>query len=330
MLRIARFLIAYGVVSVLGVLVIVFLIQNTQAEQLTFFGQEVSLSQAWIMLAATVSGFLFALLLLLPGRIAATLHNWTLRREAQKLDEELAFQSEQRDELLAHHEQLLRGHEWLLSAYRRSHEELDQLIKEREVLKVQLEDANDALAAQREAPARQQTIAPAPLSQVDVVPAIVVPQTQVEHMVPVIAAQEELEEVEDTHEETEQVALAERAHAPLELANEPAEGIQQAHSVDTHIAHDDLECDERAPVHSHASSEEPLASRANRLTSRLARGGQASRSWFRRLGEQGRSHVDQGIIWGRRRGSAMWNVLRSRLGASADAHRRVSPSSHPK
>jgi len=115
MLRIARFLIAYGVVSILGVLVIVFLAQNTQAEHLTFFGQEISLSEAWIMLAATVSGFLFALLLLLPGRIAATLHNWTLRQEAQNLDEELAFQSEQRDELLAHHEQLLRGHEWLLN-----------------------------------------------------------------------------------------------------------------------------------------------------------------------------------------------------------------------
>src|SRR5262249_31080570 len=96
--RVARFLIAYGVVSILGALVIVFLAQNTQAEQLMFFGQAVTLGQAWIMLAATVSGFLFALLLLLPGRIAGTLHNWTLRRGARKLDEEMALQSEQRDD----------------------------------------------------------------------------------------------------------------------------------------------------------------------------------------------------------------------------------------
>jgi uncharacterized integral membrane protein len=330
MMRIARFLIAYGVVSILGALVIVFLAQNTQAERLTFFGQEVALSQAWIMLAATMAGFLFALLLLLPGRIAATLHNWRLRQEARKLDEELAFQSEQRDDLLAHHEQLLRGHEWLLSAYRRSHEQLDQLIKEREVLKVQLADANDALAALREAPVRQQTIAPALPRQIDVVPAPAIPHTQVELKVPVIKAREELEETEDTHDEMEQAALVWGAHAPLGLAIEPADGTQQAHSVDTDIAHDDLARDELALARSNASSEETLPSGANWFTSRLARGWRASRSWFRRLGERGRSRVDQGIIWVRRRGSTMLGFLKSRLGATADEHRRVSPGSHPK
>jgi uncharacterized integral membrane protein len=314
----ARFLIAYGVVSVLGALVIVFLVQNTQVERLTFFGQEVSLSQAWIMLAATVAGFVFALLLLLPSRIATTLHNWTLRREARKLDEELAFQSEQRDGLLAHHERLLRGHEWLLGAYRRSHEELDQLIKERAVLQVQLADANNTLAALQEAPGRQHPIAPAPVSQVDVISAPALPPTQVEHRIAVITAREE---PEDAQEETEQAALAGGAHASLELTIESAEGTLQPHSV---VAHEDLARDDLAAVRSNASSEATLGSGANWLTSRLARGGQASRSWFWRRGEQGRPRVDQGIIWGKMRRFTVSAFLRSRLGARADEHRRVS------
>jgi uncharacterized integral membrane protein len=329
-MRVARFLIAYGVVSVLGVLGFVFLAQNTEADRLTFFGRDISISLAWIMLAATASGFLFALLLLLPGRIAATLHNWTLRREARELDEELAFQSEQRDELLAHHEQLLSGHEWLLTAYRRSREELDQIIKEREVLKAQLADANDVLAAQREAPARQQPIAPAPPRQSEVVSAPAMPQARVEHRVPVIAVREEAEEAEDTQKVTEQPALAGGTHAPPELANEPPVGILLADSVVAPIAHEVLARGELAPGHSTVSSREKQASGANWLTSGIARGWQVSRSWFRRLGEQGRYHVDQGIIRVRSRGSAIWGFLRSRLGAREDEHRRMSPGSHPK
>jgi uncharacterized integral membrane protein len=326
MLRIARFLIAYGVVSILGVLVIVFLAQNTQAEQLTFFGQEVSLGQAWIMLAATACGFLFAILLLLPGRIAATLHILTLRREARELDEELAFQSEQRDDLLAHHERLLSGHEWLLNAYRRSRGELDQLIKERDTLQLQLADANDALTAKRKAPARRQPIALAPPRQIDVVPAPAVSQTQVEHRVLVSTAGQELEETEHTPEETAQAAIPVRASTPLELANEPQHGIQQAHDV---VTDDEMASDELAPVHSNVSSGETVTSDANGLTSRLEKGWQASQSGFRKLGERSRYHFDQGITWVRRRGSAMRDVRKSRLGARADQHPHVSAGSHP-
>src|SRR6185437_6728211 len=153
MMRIARFLIAYGVVSVLGVLVSLFLAQNTKVEQLTFFGRDLSTSLAWIMLAATAAGFLFALLLLVPGRIAATLHIWSLRKETRQLDEELVWQSERHDELLDHHERLLSGHEWLLTVYRRTRGDLDSAILERDALKVQLAKANEALVA-----AQKQTV----------------------------------------------------------------------------------------------------------------------------------------------------------------------------
>jgi uncharacterized integral membrane protein len=326
-MRVARFLIAYGVVSVLGVLVLVFLAQNTQVERLTFFGRDLSTNLAWIMLAATASGFLFALLLLLPSRIAATLHIWTLRREARELDEELAYQSEQRDDLLAHQARLLSGHEWLLNAYQRTRGELDHSIREREVLQAQLAEANAALAEQREALVRRQTIAPAPPRQIDVVPAPAAPQTQVEQMVPVIMAREEPAETEDTQAEMEQAAIPVGAHAPLELASASPEGIQQAHGV---VTEGEMASDELAQVRSKASSGETRAPGANWFTSRLASGWQASRSWFRRRSEQGRSRVDQGIIWIRGRGSAMRDVLKSRLGARADEHGRGSPGNHPK
>ena len=318
-MRVARFLIAYGVVSVLGVLVIVFVAQNTQAERLTFFGRDISTSLAWIMLAATASGFVFALLLLLPGRIAATLHIWTLRREARELDEELAYQSEQRDDLLTHQARLLSGHEWLLNAYQRTRGELEHSIrerehsiKEREVLQAQLAEANAALAHLREASARQQPIAPAPARENDADPAPAVPQTQVEHEVPVSTAREEPEEPEepaDTQAEMEQVAIP--MEAPSTLANTSPDDIQQARGV---VADREMASDELAQGRSNARSGETPAPGGNWFTSRLARGWQASRSWFRRRGERGRYRVDQGIIWIRGRGSAMRDVRKSRPG----------------
>src|SRR5262245_41352082 len=165
MMRIARFLIVYGVVSVLGVVVSLFLAQNTRVEQLTFFGRDISASLAWIMLAATAAGFVFALLLLLPGRIAATLNIWSLRKETRQLDEELVWQSERHDELLDHHERLLSGHEWLLSVYRRTRGELDSAILERDAMKVQLAKANEALVTAQKQTVRREIIIPAPVRQ---------------------------------------------------------------------------------------------------------------------------------------------------------------------
>src|SRR6185437_12725087 len=113
----------------------------------------------------TVVGFLFALLLLVPGRIAATLHIWSLRKETRQLDEELVWQSERHDELLDHHERLLSGHEWLLTVYRRTRGDLDSAILERDALKVQLAKANEALVAAQKQTVRREIIIPAPVRQ---------------------------------------------------------------------------------------------------------------------------------------------------------------------
>src|SRR5262249_40224880 len=129
-MRIVRFLIAYGVFSTFGIVVSLFVAQNTQPERLTFFGQEVSTNLAWIMLGAAACGFFVALVLLVPGRIAAAFHIWGLHREAREFEEHLAVQGERREQLLSHHEWLLVGHERLLRAYERAMAELDHMTNE--------------------------------------------------------------------------------------------------------------------------------------------------------------------------------------------------------
>jgi uncharacterized integral membrane protein len=224
-MQVVRFLIAYGVVSALGILVSVFLAQNTQTERLTFFGQDVSTSLAWIMIGATAFGFLFALLLLLPGRISATLHIWALRREAKELDEELVWQGEQRDELLTHHERLLAGHEWLLSVYQRMGSELDRVVKERDALRVQLATSNTSGAhAGVMAPRLDHSAASsAPGARLSAAPAAL--RTRIEPSVPVAVAQEEAEEHD---EDTAVVARVRPALAPV---NERLEAVQEQPSV---------------------------------------------------------------------------------------------------
>ena len=331
MMRIARFLIAYGVVSVLGVVVSLFLAQNTQVERLTFFGRDVSTSLAWIMLAATAAGFLFALLLLLPGRIAATLHIWSLRKETRQLDEELVWQSERHDELLDHHERLLSGHEWLLGVYRRTRGDLDQAISERDALKVHLAKANDALATQKKVVVQREIIIPAPVRQSsESTPTA--PRIQAAPKVPAkIRAAVALDEPENVQEEP---ALPVGAQVLESVASEPVASIQQEQVIATS---DETASDESWLVH---SSEPSRAIFGNALASRMRRVTSSLDSWRRevwsstqRLYTQGAERVDQAITRTRQFRATTWTDLRERLGgagASTEDRRRVSPLTHPK
>jgi uncharacterized integral membrane protein len=324
-MRIARFLIAYGVVSVLGVLVSLFLAQNTQVQRLTFFGRDISASLAWIMLAATVAGFLFALLLLLPGRIAATLHIWSLRKETRALDEELVWQSERHDELLDHHERLLSGHEWLLSVYRGTRGELDQAISERDALKVHLAKANDALAAQQKVVVRREIIIPAPVRQTsESTPTA--PRILVAPKVPVAVA---VDEPEDAKEE--KPALSVGAQAPEPAASEPVASIQVIATPS------ETASDESWLVHSSEPSGsifgETLMPRVRSLTTSLDSWRRQTWSSAQRLYTQGVERVDRAIIRTRQFGITTWNRLKERLGgfsARTEDRRRVSPLTHPK
>ena len=327
-MRIARFLVAYSVVSVLGVLVSLFLAQNTQVERLTFFGRDISASLAWIMLAATVAGFLFALLLLLPGRIAATLHIWALRKETRQLDEELVWQSERHDELLDHHERLLSGHEWLLGVYRRTRGELDQAISERDALKVHLAKANDALAAQQKVVVRREIIIPAPVRQTsESTPTA--PRIQAAPKAPAAVA---LGEPEDAKEE--KPALSVGAQTPEPVASEPVASIQQKQDITTPS---ETASDESWLVHSSEPSGsifgEVLMPRVRSLTSSLDSWRRQTWSSAQRLYTQGAERVERAIIRTRQFSVTTWNRLKERLGgfhAQADEDQRVSPITHPK
>ncbi len=335
MMRIARFLIAYGVVSVLGVVVSLFLAQNTQVERLTFFGRDVSTSLAWIMLAATAAGFLFALLLLLPGRIAATLHIWSLRKEARQLDEELVWQSERHDELLDHHERLLSGHEWLLNVYRRTRGDLDQAISERDALKVHLAKANDALATQKKVVVQREIIIPAPVRQSsESTPTA--PRIQAAPKVPAkvpakVRAAVALDEPENVQEEP---ALSVSAQALESATSEPISSIQQKQAIATS---DETASDESWLVYSSEPSRaifgNALASRMRRVTSSLDSWRREVWSSVQRLYTQGAQRVDHAIIQVRQFSSDAWRRLKERLGglsAQGDEQRRASPLTHPK
>jgi uncharacterized integral membrane protein len=314
------------------VAVSLFLAQNTQVERLTFFGRDVSTSLAWIILAATAAGFLFALLLLLPGRIAATLHIWSLRKETRQLDEELVWQSERHDELLDHHERLLSGHEWLLGVYRRTRGDLDQAISERDALKVHLAKANDALATQKKVVVQREIIIPAPVRQTsESTPTA--PRIQAVPKVPAkVPAAVALDEPEDVQEK--EPALSVSAQALESATSEPVASIQQEQVIATS---DETASDESWLVH---SSEPSRAIFGNALASRMRRVTSGLDSWQRevwssaqRLYTQGAERVDQAIVRTRQFRATTWTDLRERLGgagAGTEDRRRVSPLTHPK
>jgi hypothetical protein len=283
------------------------------------------------MLAATVAGFLFALLLLLPGRIAATLHIWSLRKETRELDEELVWQSERHDELLDHHERLLGGHEWLLGVYRRTRGELDQAISERDALKIHLAKANEALAAQQKIAVRREIIIPAPVRQTSestpTAPRVPV-ASKVPAKIPTAVALDEPEDVQ------EGPALPVGAQALESAASEPVASMQREQATATPS---ETASDESWLVHSSEPSRsifgETLMPRVRRLTSSLDSWRWEVWSSAQQLYARGAERVDQAILRTRQFSATTWNRLKERLsgfGARAEDRKRVSPLTHPK
>lgn len=137
-MRILRFLLIYIMLSVFGVMLSLFLAQNEHAEQLSYFGLDISTNLAWIILGAATCGFLVALLLILPGRIGVTWHNWTLGREAGQLEQQLALLHEEHERLLMQHERILEGHGRMLLRYERLLADHSRVVSERDQACAQL------------------------------------------------------------------------------------------------------------------------------------------------------------------------------------------------
>jgi hypothetical protein len=145
-MRIIRFLIFYVMVSVLGLMVLVFLALNHYTIQIDMVKAQYPVSVAWVMIGAALFGFVIALLLLLPGRLAAGMHIRALARDVRDLERLLA----DREDLLEEQEDYIEGREELRARLIEQHEEL---LERHELILARHQDLvgdHDRVTAQRD------------------------------------------------------------------------------------------------------------------------------------------------------------------------------------
>ena len=105
-----RLLIAIVLVAVvvgLGVLVA----QNGQSEQFSFLGTTFQGNMGWLAAGAVALGFVLAVLVLIPGRLASAWRGWWLGRRGQALEDQLRALREQHAELQSSHRRLVEEHQ---------------------------------------------------------------------------------------------------------------------------------------------------------------------------------------------------------------------------
>ena len=85
--------------------------ENSQSEHFMFLGTTFQGNKGWILAGAVVLGFLLAILLLIPGRLAGAQHRWTLRRQARAQEDRMRALREQHAELQGSHRSLLAEHQ---------------------------------------------------------------------------------------------------------------------------------------------------------------------------------------------------------------------------
>jgi N-glycosidase YbiA len=105
-MRILWTLIAAVIIAALAI----FVVQNTGSQPMTFLGYRFTTSIGWVVGGGAILGFIFAFLLLAPGRLAAGWRGRTLARERARLEQELAAVRSERQRLEADHERLQSEH----------------------------------------------------------------------------------------------------------------------------------------------------------------------------------------------------------------------------
>jgi hypothetical protein len=85
--------------------------ENSQSEHFMFLGTTFQGDKGWILAGAVVSGFLLAILLLIPGRLAAARHRWMQKRQARAQEDGMRALREQHAELQGSHRSLLEEHQ---------------------------------------------------------------------------------------------------------------------------------------------------------------------------------------------------------------------------
>jgi hypothetical protein len=95
-----------AVVAGLGVLVI----QDSQSEQYTFLGLTLAADKGVVVAGAAAVGFVLAVLLLLPGRIASAWHRAHIRQQTRTLEERLHVLREEQAHLHGGLQRLVEEH----------------------------------------------------------------------------------------------------------------------------------------------------------------------------------------------------------------------------
>jgi len=137
-MRLLRFLVTYVIVTVLGGVLLLFLALNHYTVQLDVFGPEYSVSIALLMLGAAALGFVVAMLIVLPGRIASAVNARRLDRELRYLEQDVMELQEMRARLLARHDYLVEGHERILLRYHSLLADHSRVVSERDEAREQL------------------------------------------------------------------------------------------------------------------------------------------------------------------------------------------------
>ncbi len=247
-MRIIRFLILYVMVSVLGCMILLFLALNHYTIQIDLIKAQYPVNVALVMVGAAVFGFAMALLLLLPGRLAAGLHVRALERDVRSLErllvdredllEEQEDYIEDREELRARlieqHEDLLERHERVLARHQALADDHDRVTAQRDEARAQLSalriarpaasHASGAATALRLLP--QAAPAPVPMARPSTpVPAVPVPAARRAIAVPVGRVAKPASKVAAQAEPVKQPAQQIPTPEPLRLV-EPAAAVE--------------------------------------------------------------------------------------------------------
>lgn len=104
-------MIAAAIIAALGIAAT----QNLQRDQLTLASTTLQTNTGWLIVSAAALGFLVALLLLVPGRLASAWRRRSLSRQGQQLQDTVALLREQYAQIQGSHQRLLEERQHLLA-----------------------------------------------------------------------------------------------------------------------------------------------------------------------------------------------------------------------
>jgi hypothetical protein len=146
-MRLVRLLFSFILLAIFGAVLLLFLAQNWGMTRVDFFGLQYTIHLAWVLAGAAAFGGLTILVLLMPGRLAAVMHTWSLERELRQWEQDLWKLQARHERLLARQEHLMEAHERVLQSYHRLVGEHSQVAAQRDQARTELAAARTSLAS---------------------------------------------------------------------------------------------------------------------------------------------------------------------------------------